>query len=47
MTGNMSLWVDIPTGLPRNPLKPNESFLTFITAEFARSYPAGKEIDIF
>ena len=40
MTGNMNLWVDKPIDLPRNPLKPYESFLTFITAELARPYPA-------
>jgi hypothetical protein len=47
MIGKTNLWVYKPIGLPRNPLKPNESFLTFIRAEFARSYPAGKEIDMF
>jgi len=40
MTGNMSLWVNIPTGLPRTSSKRYESFLTFITAEVSRPYPA-------
>jgi hypothetical protein len=40
MIGSTNHWVDKPIGLPRNPLKPNESFLTFITAEFARPYSA-------
>jgi hypothetical protein len=40
MTGNTNLWVDKPIGLPRHPLKPYESFLTFITAELSRPYPA-------
>jgi hypothetical protein len=40
MTGNTNLWAGKPIGLPRNPLKQYESFLTFITAELARPYPA-------
>ena len=40
MTGNTNLWVDKPTGLPRTSLKRYESFLTFITAEVSRPYPA-------
>jgi hypothetical protein len=40
MNWNMSLWVDKPIGLPRTSLKRYESFLTFISAEVARPYPA-------